>query len=196
MAYEAGQLGTMNSYDLNQDGSISGQEIQAVLDEQRKLQAEIQKFVLDNTDVVQDIIMRMRGFEWNAESQKYDRLGEAKCNNEGISQVYKWLRPYSSKNLLLTKFKDTEINPFMEFTAARISRHIFEQVEKYDIKNLSDAEEIIWTTCDFIEFTMRRSIDAGERDAMKATNRRIEQITNSQQGGRGFGKSLTGIFGG
>lgn len=184
--------------DVNGDGYVtpSEQQISQIIQQQTQAAAELSKWQLENRDIINDIMYYIKGFEFDEKAKAWMKTGPEKLNRLGQNQIQSWLRTYSSKNTILSRFKEEKVNKTMRQTGLLIAYDLFTGYEKYDIISLSEMRVITWKILRFVEGAYARAINGGERELLKTTQRRVENVSNNTFAQpRGGFKGLTSLFG-
>jgi hypothetical protein len=156
--------------------------------------AELVRWQLELNDVCDDIEHFLRGDvlvngEWAPE--RAARL----MSEEGIKSFLTILRGRLHKGIILSNFSEKEILPIMYRIAKEVTNFIYLKHDAYNIafEHFDTIKNVI---CLNIHATLKRAQEAGERNFLSRTQRRIEQVT--QFGGMNEQKKglINKIFGG
>jgi hypothetical protein len=98
-------------------------------------------------------------------------------NQKGINEMMKTLSIFVSKEIILSDYKDKQIDVIMRHFSNRLIDDLYFNAENYGLDTMEKMMHLpmlIWTLISIVDATYRRSKDGGERTSLK-TARMVSQ---------------------
>lgn len=142
------------------------------------------RFQLDNTDIIQSLSMKLRGYRYDPNKQEliYDK-DKALMNEDGIELLIETLLGgLGHKGLLLSNFNSNETYTIAKIMMNDTAKLLVINMREFGIKNHATREIIQSTIRSTIMAMLKRPFDQGERRFIKDTTEERRLITEGEKG--------------
>ena len=146
------------------------------------------RYQLDNSDIIQSLSMKLRGFRFNPETNEVKYFAEkALINEDGIELLIETLlASMGHKGVLLSNFNVNETYTIARITMNDCAMLLVTNMDRFDIKDSATREVIQSMIRTTIMAILKRPFDQGERRFIKDTTEEKRVITEGANKGRGL----------
>ena len=149
--------------DQNKDGVISPSEyVQYLGDLQKKQDAELIRWQQDPSDVMEQVHLQMRGYEYDYKKGVWDLKGKPMLTDEGLHALMVWLQPFFNKISVMSSFDRQEIRKMCYDFRANLTCWLAQNQLEYgvDRRNLQQIKDTFF----YLAFGLiKRAESAGDR---------------------------------
>jgi hypothetical protein len=119
--------------------------------------------------VLEQIYMKLKGYEYDYEKQDYFKIAEPLMNDKGISKYISILGSVISDIVTFSNYKADEINNLTLYVCEKAIPTIHINYQEYGIKDKSDLQIIDIQIFNLTLAAFKKAMGAGDRNVVRGT---------------------------
>lgn len=140
----------------------------------------IQNLRLEAYDILSDLEHHLKGEFRNERDNTWGKLGGPLLNDEGIKSIMTIVGIYVSRNTFMSNINDETICEIVYSLGNKIKEELLQEQNNWDLK--VSWRLLVQLVGDFVELTLRRAENGGERNSMTQTIRTVERVMGKDGG--------------
>ncbi len=144
-------------------------------------QQNIIKFQLDPNEEIARFAHVLRGHEWDNDEKKWKNPEDKhpRLNEKGVNAVMTYLQ--EGKTILLSDYKERDMKINIRVLINDLSRDIYDNYDKWEISNTSDADAIVDMVFTFFRGLFGSALDGNMRKYLQKQIRETHTVNPNQQ---------------
>lgn len=137
-------------------------------------------YQLQTDDILEQIEMDLKGYDWNPMKKTYEKTREQMINNKGISVLITILKIEVNRTKILSDFNKEDIPRIMMEFENNIIEILENKYKEWEIEfNYLSSIRIMLGNA--VYATYKRALEGGERDFLKGDQKRIETYSEKER---------------